>query len=214
MNDADALTPEEQRLVKLTIAICRGDWQGLRQLRREAPPGEPNRAWREALLQSHLFAGFPRMVEACAVLAKEGGVGKAEGEECEDLPVDPNRGRKLWDRIYEDAGSEVSEALASAHPEVLAVTMEHAYGRILSRPGLAGATRELMALGALAEGKQGRQLASHARGAKRLGASPGAIAAAVRLGTAHLSPAEAKELMEIALRYGELSPEDEGPRAM
>ena len=191
-----------ERLVKLTIAICREDWHGLRLLRQNAPPGEPNRAWREALLQSHLFAGFPAMVEACAVLEQEGGLGKAEDDETESLPLDPKRGRDLFDLIYEDAAPEVAGALRTAHPEVLAMTLEHAYGRVLSRPGLAGATRELLALGALAVGNQGRQLASHARGARRLGASLGSILAAVRLGAVALSTSDKEALLEIANRYG------------
>ncbi|MCA8978894.1 MAG: carboxymuconolactone decarboxylase family protein [Planctomycetes bacterium] len=51
-----------------------------------------------------------------------------------------------------------------------AMIAEHAYGRVLSRPGLDAATRELLASCALAALGQERQLASHARGALRCGA--------------------------------------------
>ena len=56
------------QLVRLSVAACRGDWDELREVRAGAPPPGPDRRWREALLQLHLFAGIPRTVEACAVL--------------------------------------------------------------------------------------------------------------------------------------------------
>jgi alkylhydroperoxidase/carboxymuconolactone decarboxylase family protein YurZ len=206
MSHGPRLSAETERLVRLTIHICRGDWHGLRMLRREAPEGEPNRAWREALLQSHLFAGIPRMVEACAVLLAEGGLGSVTADEIEDQaqasPLgQPERGQALFDSIYEDTGPAVVEALEKAHPEILNVTLSHAYGRILSRPGLDGATRELLAVGALAAGNQRRQLASHTRGAQRLGAKPEAILAAAELGVSGLPEAEAETLMATAKKY-------------
>ncbi|MAE47218.1 MAG: hypothetical protein CMJ86_10045 [Planctomycetes bacterium] len=202
MSAAPGLTLETERLVRLTIAICQGDWHSLRILRREAPPGEPDRGWREALLQSHLFAGIPRMVEACAVLLAEGGLDSCGPEEIEAQPIDPERGQRLFDEIYGDTGPAVTEALARAHPEILAITLDHAYKRVLSRPGLAGATRELLAVGALAAGNQRRQLASHARGALRLGALPEEILAAARLGVEGLPEAETSALLETARKYG------------
>ena len=52
------------RLARLFTAICLGQFDVVRTLRREAPAGEPDRAWREAVLQTHLFSGFPRLVQA------------------------------------------------------------------------------------------------------------------------------------------------------
>ena len=47
----------------------------------------------------------------------------------------------------------------------------HAYGEVLSRPGLSAARRELLAVAALVATGQDRQLASHSRGAVHCGAS-------------------------------------------
>ena len=66
---------------------------------------------------------------------------------------------------------------------------EHAYGRVLSRPGLDGASRELVAVAALAALGHDRQLASHARGAVRCGARPGDVLAILDA-VADLVPAE------------------------
>lgn len=164
---------KRRRLVRLTALVVLGDWDELAALRRAAPAGEPDREWREALLQSHLFAGFPRLVEALEVLARAGGTGEAGAEEVEG-PGAPalGRGAELFEAIYGASADTVRARLAALHPELSVWIAEHAYGRVLSRPGLAGATRELCAVAALAATGQDRQLASHARGALRLGASP------------------------------------------
>ena len=45
-------------LARFFTAVVVGEWDEVRRLRAAAPPGEPDREWREALLQTHLFAGF------------------------------------------------------------------------------------------------------------------------------------------------------------
>jgi len=166
-----SLSASEKRLVRLSAAIALGAWDELRRLRREAPAGEPDRRWREVLLQSHLFAGFPRAVEAASVLAAVGGLGTPEPDEL-GRAADPAAGRALFDAIYAENAPTVRAALDEAHPELARWIAEHAYGRVLARPGLAADRRELAAVAALAAQGQDRQLASHARGAVRLGATP------------------------------------------
>ncbi|MCA9002469.1 MAG: hypothetical protein KDB61_11130, partial [Planctomycetes bacterium] len=69
-----SLSEADLRLVDMISRVARGDWEGLAELRRGLPPGEPDARWREALIQSHLFLGFPRVVEAFEVLSREGGL--------------------------------------------------------------------------------------------------------------------------------------------
>ncbi len=166
-----SLRASERALVRLSAAIALGRWDVLRDLRRAAASGEPDRAWREVVLQSHLFAGFPRVVEACGVLAEEGGLGTLEPDE--RAPARPRvlEGRALFERIYAEQTGAVRAALAASHPALARWIEEHAYGSVLARPGLAPDRRELCAVAALASQGQDRQLASHARGAVRLGAS-------------------------------------------
>ncbi len=182
MSDGDAsgaLTPKERRLVRLTLAVCTGDWDALRALRAEAPDGEPDREWREAVLQSHLFAGFPRVVEACEVLAAAGGLGALSEDEVRERDRDEIRGsgRALFDRIYARRAETVRGVLTDYHPTLERWIEEHAYGRVLARPGLGAAQRELGAVAALAALDQDRQLASHVRGAVHCGASEDAVRA-------------------------------------
>jgi len=165
------LAPVDRRLVRLSAAIALGRWEELRALRESAPHGEPDRRWREALLQSHLFAGFPRAVEAASVLSEAGGLGEVEPDELETSSVDPAHGRALFERIYADQSANVRAAIERAHPLLERWILEHAYARVLARPGLAADRRELCAVAALAAQEQERQLAAHARGALRLGAT-------------------------------------------
>jgi len=164
-----ALSPKHRGLLRLSTAIVLGNWDEVRRLR-AAPQAEPDREWRETVLQTHLFAGFPRLVQAFGVLAEGGGLGTVGGEEIEGSPIPPERGTQLFDSIYGDGADSVRALLDGYHADFGAWIAEHAYARVLARPGLAPPLRELLAACALAALGQERQLASHARGSLRLGA--------------------------------------------
>jgi 4-carboxymuconolactone decarboxylase len=191
-----SLAPDERRLVRLSAAIVLGDWDELRALRRSAPEGEPDRRWREVLLQAHLFAGFPRVVEAGSVLAAVGGLGAPEPDE-QPTPLDRERGRALFEAIYAEQSAEVRAALSGIHVALAEWIEDHAYGRVLARPGLAADRRELCAVAALAAQGQERQLASHARGAVRLGATAAEVHATLEAIADLLAPAALARAREV-----------------
>ena len=164
-----ALSPRDVTLLRLSVGICLGDWDLLRRLRAAAPAGEPDRAWREAALQAHLFAGFPRVVEAFGVLADAGGLGDPEPGEADHQPDDFDAGNELFGRIYGGAAGRVRDTLHGHHPTLARWILGHTYGRVLSRPGLSPDRRELCAVACLASQGQDRQLASHVRGGLRCG---------------------------------------------
>jgi len=166
-----SLCDRERRLVRLSAAIALGRWDVLCELRRSAPAGEPDRAWREVVLQSHLFAGFPRTVEACSQLSAAGGLGALDADELAPAPPRHDAGRALFDAIYGQRAAAVRAELAGFHGELAHWIADHAYASVLARPGLAADRRELVAVAALAAQGLDRQLASHARGALRLGAT-------------------------------------------
>ncbi len=142
-----ALSPKDVRLIRLFAAIVLARWDEVESIRRAAPGGEPDVAWREAVLQTQLFAGIPRTVEAFEVLERAGGLGSPapdEGARCVD------DGRALFDRIYAELADDVVARLDGFHPELAGSILDHAYGRILSRPGLSPDRRELLAVVALA----------------------------------------------------------------
>jgi len=196
-----SLGASERRLVRLSAAIALGRWDELRALRRTAPSGEPDRRWREVLLQAHLFAGFPRAVEAASVLSEAGGLGTCDADELERSAPSPEDGRALFERIYSDQASAVRAALEHAHPLLARWIAEHAYARVLARAGLAPDRRELAAVAALAGQEQDRQLAAHARGAVRLGASRAEVHAVLDAIADMLAPAALQRAREVIAHF-------------
>ena len=196
-----ALSDRDRRLLRLSTAVVLGRWDVAQELRANAPPGEPDRGWREAVLQAHLFAGFSRVVEAYGVLGAAGGLGEPTAEEVLDEPERPERGRALFDVIYGEHADRVRRFLREGHPDFARWIEGHAYGRILSRPGLEPASRELLAVAALAALGQERQLASHARGSLRCGADPKDVAEAVQAVADLIEPERLERARRVLERF-------------
>ena len=169
-----ALDERDMKLVRLFTACVLGNWDEVRRVRASASAnaGEPDRRWREAVLQVHVFAGFPRLVEAYGVL---GSLGEFDADELDASRDVSTRGTDLFTRIYAGDATEVRAMLERHHPDFARFILAHAYGAVLARPGLSADRRELLAVAALAALGQERQLASHARGAVRLGAKPAEV---------------------------------------
>ncbi|MEL6185939.1 MAG: carboxymuconolactone decarboxylase family protein, partial [Myxococcota bacterium] len=175
------LTDADARLCRLFSSIILGKWDDVMALRRSVSPPEPDRRWRECVLMVHLFGGVPRMIEAFDHLEAAGGLGEPTEEELREEGDLQARGRQMFETIYGNRARAVREHLHRHHPALGDWVASHAYGRVLSRPGLDAATRELLAVAALASLGQERQLASHARGAVRCGADPDAVEAVLDL---------------------------------
>ena len=198
-----SLSSSELALVRLFTAAVLGRHDELVRIRRAAAPGEPDRRWREAVLQVHVFAGFPRLVETYGVLAAEGGLGQPEASEFDPEPeaLVRARGRSLFDRIYADDADEVRALLASHHGEFAAWIESHAYGRVLARPGLSADRRELLAVCALSALGQERQLASHVRGSLRLGATRAELDEALAAVSDLFEPGRAERAQRVLERF-------------
>lgn len=191
----------DRRLVRLFVCAVLGRWEELARLRAAAPAGEPDRAWRETALQVHVFAGFPRAVEAYDVLEREGGLGEPAPDEALAEPDRTDRGRALFERIYRDHAPSIRAALERGHPDFARFIEGHAYGRILSRPGLEPSFRERLAVAALAALGQERQLASHARGALRCGASASDVRATLAAVADLLTPERLERAERVLDRF-------------
>ncbi len=134
---------------------------------------------REALLMLVPYAGHPRALAAFAAagLAPDLRPGAADEASASARAV---RGRAAFEAVYGASAPRVLEGLSALDPRLPAWTLEHAYGRVLARPGLALRERELLAVAMLtALGGLADPLLGHMRGALRLGASPAQVAAAV-----------------------------------
>ncbi len=143
----------------------------------------------EIARMAHLFGGFPRAIEGLNAL------GSALAAARRRPPSDPeprqggrsarrSRGEALFRAIYGDDRDRVLARLDATARGYSGWVVEDAYGRVLARPGLDAATRELLAVAVLAALHCPAQLKSHARGAVRLGASSSDVARMVELGQA------------------------------
>jgi 4-carboxymuconolactone decarboxylase len=194
-----SLPDPDRRLARLFAACVAGRFDVARELRKAAPPGEPDRRWREALLMVHVFAGVPRGVEAYGALESAGGLGQPDMDELAESAQSAARGAELFETIYAAGAADVRALLARYHPLYARFVLEHAYGRVLARPGLAADRRELLACAALAAMGQERQLASHARGAVRCGARPDEVLDAVEC-VADIAGEERAEAARLVVR--------------
>ena len=135
--------------------------------------GAPAASLLEIATMAHLFGGFPRAIQGLLQLDRclaDRGIESAANE----TPVrsrgdDRARGEALFRQIYGDSTDTVLARLASPARDFQDIVLEHAYGRILSRPGLSAPEREWFAVAALAALDCPAQLKSHVRGALRLG---------------------------------------------
>lgn len=173
---ATALDAETAVLVRLSAVITAGTEAELRLAIAEAAP-VLRPVWAdELLLQSYLFAGFPRMLNAAREWRKVSGgsaVGDDEGVHDEMIAVWHERGEATCEAVYGDMYSRLRENMRTLHPAIDAWMIVEGYGKVLGRPGLDIARRELCVIAACVAGRQDRQLVSHLHGAINVGAPAG-----------------------------------------
>lgn len=173
MSDEPALTVEEAtRIARLGAAAGAGDAGALVEAL-DAADGvlDPDDV-EEYLLQTYLFAGFPRTINAFFTwqrwAAENGGRG-AIIMEPDDVAGWRERGEELCRLIYSGTYEALQKRLVRLHPALADWTLVEGYGKVLSRPGPDAARRELAAVGALIVLDVERQLDSHLKGALHAG---------------------------------------------
>lgn len=178
------LSPAEAALVELSAALAAGGGADVRAALEEAGGAISAAEVEETILQAYLFVGFPAALEAMAAwraLRDEGP--EPEADPLRERPARwRERGEALCRRIYGRAYPSLRESVERLHPALDRWMVEEGYGKVLSRPGLDPARRELCNVALLAVTRHERQLHSHLRGALRLGASPGAVREALERG--------------------------------
>jgi len=134
----------------------------------------------EIILQSYLFAGFPRALNAARAWRAVSGRAAPEGDEeatAKDLAMWRKRGEKTCAIIYGDHYEKLRDNIRALHPALDEWMIVDGYGKVLSRPGVDLRTRELCVVAACAVSGQQRQLHSHLHGALNAGSSAGEVAA-------------------------------------
>jgi 4-carboxymuconolactone decarboxylase len=169
-----ALDANTRLLVRLSAAVTAGTEAEQREAIAAVLPVVPPLWVEELLLQSYLFAGFPRTLNAMR-----------EWRRVHPAPAAPPAGGtpESW-RV---AGEQTCAVVYGAFYERLRENIRHlhgaldewmimeGYGKVLSRPGLDLPRRELCIVAACAAAGQDRQLHSHLHGALNAGVAPAAV---------------------------------------
>jgi 4-carboxymuconolactone decarboxylase len=169
-----------RHLVRIAGAIAGSPEGQMRSTMSEAVDEVDHAAVEEIILQSYLFAGFPRALNAArAWRAVTGDTAPAEDEEASvnDLETWRERGEETCAIVYGDHYEKLRQNIRDLHPALDEWMIVDGYGKVLSRPGVDLRTRELCVVAACAVSGQQRQLHSHLRGALNVGASAGEVAA-------------------------------------
>lgn len=129
----------------------------------------PAEAVDEVILQSHLFIGYPRSLNAMARWRP-----RSAGPP-RSMSVPPaeriERGEDVCRVVYGRAYDELRANVRRLHPDLDEWMLSDGYGRVLSRPGLDLVTRELCIVALLATLDVPKQLHSHLRGSLHAGAT-------------------------------------------
>ncbi|MDE3151174.1 MAG: carboxymuconolactone decarboxylase family protein [Gemmatimonadota bacterium] len=162
-------------LVRLSAAVTAGTEADQRAALAAAATVPP--LWvEELLLQSYLFAGFPRTLNAMrewrrghpAPVAPGAGGAPAEWRA---------QGEATCAIVYGNVYERLRENIRDLHAALDDWMITEGYGKVLSRPGLDLPRRELCIVAACAAAGQDRQLHSHLHGALNAGVAPEAVTA-------------------------------------
>jgi len=170
----DLLATGVRHLVRIAGAIAGSDERTVRAVMNEAVNGADPRAVDEVILQSYLFAGFPRALNAARTWRGISGTSAPEPEResaPDDLASWRERGLRTCELVYGDSYEGLRRNIRRLHPTLDEWMIVDGYGKVLSRPGVDLRTRELCVVAACAVAGQQRQLHSHLHGALNAGAS-------------------------------------------
>jgi 4-carboxymuconolactone decarboxylase len=169
-----SLDTETQSLVRLAAVVAAGDEPLLRAAMSDVAGKIPAVWVEELLLQSYLFAGFPRALNAAREWRRVTGAPAPAVDEAEEFWRAGDewaaRGEAICRAVYGAAYDRLRRNIRLLHPALDAWMITEGYGKVLSRPGLDLARRELCVIAACAAGGHERQLHAHLHGALNVGA--------------------------------------------
>lgn len=198
----ERLDEPTRALVALAAAIAIGNEPDLEAHCTDCVgPGVPPLWVDELLLQSVLILGWPRALTAARIwrhaedTGGRGGAVRIEGEDGSDygrFAEWRERGERVCAEVYGDTYLALRRNIRHLHPDLEAGMIVEGYGRILGRPGLDQARRELCSVAQIAVLGARRQLRAHLTGALNVGASSRAVQESLEVVRPLLDPEEWK----------------------
>src|SRR5687767_4199814 len=174
------LDSETQALVRLAATIAAGDEPTLRASMSEAATAVRPGWVEELVLQSYLFAGFPRGLNAAREWRRASGRPAPDVDEGTDFTrVDDwrARGEITCGTVYGPFYEKLRVNIRALHPALDSWMIVEGYGKVLGRPALDLLRRELCIVATCAVARQDRQLHSHLHGALHAGGTPAQVRA-------------------------------------
>jgi 4-carboxymuconolactone decarboxylase len=180
-------------LLHVAAALATRDASLLRAAMEAARDGAETNEVDEVILQSHLFVGFPDALNALGLWRAVSGT-EAPPSAGEDPAGWDARGERVCAAVYGANYDKLRINVRQLHPDVDGWMVTGGYGRVIGRPGLDLATRELCIAALLAVWNVPRQLHSHLRGALNAGASVAEVDEAVEIACGYLPPDRAADV--------------------
>jgi len=168
-----------RHLVRIAGAIAGSPEGQVRAVMSDALDSVDPIAVEEIILQSYLFAGFPRALNAARAW-RAASERAAPAIDQESLVANLDMWRELGERtcaiVYGDSYDRLRQNVRELHPALDEWMIVDGYGKVISRPGVDLRTRELCIVAACAVAGQQRQLHSHLHGAMNAGATEAEVA--------------------------------------
>jgi len=168
------LDDETRALVRLAAVVTAADELTIRGAIANASTAIRPVWVEELLLQTYLFAGFPRALNAMREWrrVRPTSVPDADGRSIAEWRTD---GERTCARVYGAMYDKLRGNIRHLHERLDDWMITEGYGKVLSRPALDLGRRELCIVAACAATGQDRQLHSHLHGAVNVGVTPSVI---------------------------------------
>jgi 4-carboxymuconolactone decarboxylase len=177
-----ALDGGTRALVLLSATIASGDEAAVRRSLVDAHALCTTAHVEELILQSYLFCGFPRALNAMREwrrISPDRAASLDEADERDRSVEWQDRGERTCSIVYGPMYDRLRHNVRDLHPALDAWMVVEGYGKVLGRPGLDLARRELCIVAACAATAQDRQLHSHLHGALNVGVPVEVVRAAI-----------------------------------
>lgn len=165
-------------LVRLSAVLAAGGEEQVRDQLAAAATLAPHEWIEEVLLQTYLFAGFPRALNGMREWRRISGRAAAAAPA---VPATRQRaaGERTCALVYGSMYDRLRVNIRALHPVLDDWMIEEGYGKVLSRPALDLPRRELCIVAACAASGQDRQLQSHLHGCRNSGVANPVVTAAL-----------------------------------
>jgi 4-carboxymuconolactone decarboxylase len=172
------LDDETRELVSLAAVVTAADEPTIRDAIMKASSAIRAVWVEELLLQTYLFAGFPRALNAMREWRR---VQPTSEPDHDPRTVEQWRtdGERTCAAVYGAMYDKLRGNIRHLHERLDDWMITEGYGKVLSRPGLDLGRRELCIVAACASANQDRQLHSHLHGALNVGVAPEVISSAI-----------------------------------